>query len=75
MDITYQIDLSGYFPKEIMGLHQAGVLTLEEIIASGRIHSCFGPELGDYVYKQLKLQEKSLQAQLVDTVITETAAI
>lgn len=64
MDITLKINLDGYFPNEIIDLHQQGIVTLDEIVASGCIHSCFGPKLSDYAYSQQKL----LYDQMPDTV-------
>lgn len=68
MSISYTLDLDQFFPKDIIGLHQNGVITLEEILASDWNHREFGDLLQNYVYNQLKLQAKKLDAELGDTV-------
>ena len=59
MDITTQINLDNYFPSDIIELHQKGIITLEEILLSGRIYSTFGTELRMYVKSQQKEGEQS----------------
>lgn len=67
MTITHEINLDGIFPKDIIDLHQQGVITIAEIVASGRHYSCFTDDLRIYVAKHLKIQEKRAYQSLPDT--------
>lgn len=43
------IDLNRYMPCEIIDFHKQGLITMEEIIHSGRQNTEFGSELRNYI--------------------------
>lgn len=47
--IRIGIDLSRYMPSEIIDFHKNGLVTMEEIIHSGRQNTEFGSELKNYI--------------------------
>ena len=47
--ITVKINLDLYSPSQIISMHIDGVITLDEIIDSGRANSCFTTDLKDYI--------------------------
>ena len=50
-EIKYKLDLSRYSPQDIIDWHKQGILTMQEIIESGRMNSEFGDTLKNYVYE------------------------
>jgi hypothetical protein len=49
MNLKYSINLDNYYPLEIIELHKQGLISIEEIKASGRIRDSFGNDLAEYV--------------------------
>lgn len=54
-DIKTKINLDRFWPSEIIAMHQQGLVSLAEIIASRRHLTAFGPELATYVWQASKL--------------------
>jgi hypothetical protein len=67
MGITAKIFLGQYNPSEIIALHQQGIITLDEIIASGEHYRTFTDALYKYVKVQKKLAEIKQEETLVNT--------
>ena len=59
MLISYEINFDGLYPKEIIGLHMAGIITLKEIIENVCINKDFGDELRNYVFSQQHIEMES----------------
>jgi len=47
--MNYILDLDRYNPATIIDLHRRGLITLDEIIHSGRASTCFTSDLTDYI--------------------------
>jgi len=70
-EVEYTLDLNHLSPADIIELHQQGILTMNEIIASGRMNSEFGDTLRNYVYERTSMKyardtysrEKTLSSQ------------
>jgi hypothetical protein len=50
-EVKYKLDLGQYSPNDIISWHKQGILTMEEIIDSGRMNSEFGDTLKNYIYE------------------------
>ena len=55
LDVVYTLNLDSISPGTIIVLHKQGVLTIQEIIESKRMHSEFGDTLKNYVYEMTSL--------------------
>lgn len=55
MELQINLNLDKYWPSEIIAMHKQGLVSLAEIIASGRHINAFGDELANYVWQASKL--------------------
>ncbi len=64
MTIVVNINLDRYSPDEIIHLCEDGILTVEEVVRSGRMTSEFGDDLKIYIARR----KRELKQQQEDTI-------
>ena len=70
--VTYKLNLDQFSPSEVIDLHKQGVLTMDEIIESGRPWNTFGDELKEYVYEQTSMRNAKALYSMEATKTSET---
>lgn len=74
-EVKCTLDLGPYGPDEIIDWHKQGILTLEEIIDSGRMWSEFGDTLKNYVYECTSMRRAKEHYAMEKTKAAETRMI
>jgi hypothetical protein len=71
MSVKTQITLDKYNPHQIIQFIKDGIITLDEVIASGVAHRCFSNTLSDYIWEK----SQDIINNLEVTVIAENHTI
>ncbi len=65
--VKLQLNLDRYMPLEIIDFHQNGLVTMDEIIASGRQNTEFGSVLKNYIQEHVDAEYLSRMRTLETT--------
>jgi hypothetical protein len=56
-EVKFKLNLDQYSPLDIIEWHKQGILTMDEIIESGRMNTTFGDDLRNYVYEWTSMRK------------------
>jgi hypothetical protein len=73
--VTYKLNLDQFSPSDVIELHQQGIITMDEIIESGRPWNTFGDELKEYVYAWTSARNAQRLYTMEATIRSETRMI